>query len=413
MIAPAERGAIRESLATPPARPPAGLILMLGSMSVFGPLAINMYMPALPAIGRDLGAPTASIQMTVATFMFGLAAGQLFWGAASERAGRRPIVLAGFALFLVATLVCALARSVELLLAARLAQGVGACAGMVLARAIVSDNFEGPEAAVIISWQQLIMGIAPIFAPPLGGLLLAGFGWRAIFWTLLAGGALLVIALWVRLPESRSDETAAHARTETRAAAYARVIANRRILGHLLAGSLSAATLMTWYSGASPLFQDGFGWSAATASGVIAILGVTIVTATQINRALLKRAQPRRIIDRTLAGGIVVLALVLVAILVRLPHAHELAAAGLILGVTSYGFVSANNQALALTLDRRRSGSISALIGAGNYGFGAVFAWIVTLLPAHGGAAMIALMIGELAAAAIALRLLCPAPPPA
>jgi DHA1 family bicyclomycin/chloramphenicol resistance-like MFS transporter len=381
---------------------------MLGSMSLFGPLAINMYLPALPAIGRDLGSSTQSIQATVASFMVGIATGQLFWGAVSERLGRRLPLLIGFSAFLVATFVCAIAGNSEVLLVARLCQGLSACAGMVLARAIISDGYEGKAAATVLTWQHLIMGIAPIFAPLIGGLLLVTLGWRSIFWVLLLAAGALMAALWAKLPESQSATAAAHARTETRLAAYWAIIRNRRLFAHVLAGGLSAAMLMTWYTGASPLFEEDFGWSPALSSWVFGILGVTIIGATQLNRPLLARFVPRQIVEGAMVGGMAVLVLGLVLTLAHPPGVHAITAAGLILGVTTFGFISANNQACALGLDRLRGGSISALIGAGNYGIGAVISSGVTLLPATSGATMLAAMTMELFAAWAVLKLLNP-----
>jgi DHA1 family bicyclomycin/chloramphenicol resistance-like MFS transporter len=380
-----------------------GLVLMLGTMSVFGPLGINMYLPALTSIGREFLSGTASVQYTVASFMFGLASGQLFWGPLSERMGRRPLILIGLSMFVTASLICAVAWSVDLLLVARLLQGFGACAGMVLARAIVSDNFEGAGAAIILSWQQLIMGLAPIFAPLIGGALLVTLGWRSIFWLLTVAAAILLIVLWMRLSESRSAETALHARSESSLRACWTILKVRPLLGHLLVGGFSAATLMTWYAGCSPLFQEDFGWSLKRSSAVIGLLGIAIVAATQINRQLLSRFTPRRIIDAALVVGMTVLTAILIMILLRGPAVH---ATGLILGVSTYGFIAANNQACALGLDRLRSGSLSALIGAGNYGIGALLAWIVAGLPTEHGSTMIAIMITELLMAWVALRTL-------
>jgi MFS transporter, DHA1 family, multidrug resistance protein len=386
----------------------AGLIIMLATMSLFGALSINISMPGIVQTGQDLGTSTAAIQSTMAAFMFGLATGQLIWGALADRWGRRQPIFIGLGLFLAASIVCAVAQSEEILFAARLFQGFGAASGMVLARAIVSDNFSGSEAAIIFSWQHLIMGLAPVAAPLIGGLLLILFGWRSPFWLLAAMAAILLPVLLVKLPESQSQEAADHARTESRLAAYWAVISHLPLLGHVLTGGLSAAALMTWYSGASPLFEEQFGWSPRTTSIIIGILGVTLISCTQINRRLLARHKPRWIIETALFCGISVLTLALLLSLLNVPGAHIITTVGIVLGIATYGFVSANNQACVLELDRKRAGSAAALIGAGNYGIGAIFAWLVSLLPAAQGITMLTMMALQLLAARLSLALLHP-----
>jgi DHA1 family bicyclomycin/chloramphenicol resistance-like MFS transporter len=391
-----------------PNRQHFGLIVMIGTMSLFGPLAINMNLPGIVQTGHDLHTSTAAIQATMAAFMFGFAAGQLIWGALADRWGRRQPAFLGLGIFLVTSILCALAQSEELLFGARLIQGFGACSGIVLARAIVSDNFKGSDAAVIFSWQHLIMGMAPILAPLIGGALLLIFSWRSIFWVLAIMAALIIPVLFVKLPESRSQEAADHARSEGRIAAYWAVISHRRVLAHILTGGLSASALMTWYSAASPLFQEDFRWSARTTSIIIGILGVTIVGGSQINRRLLKRYTPRQIIEGSLFGGIVLFVAALLLTIANVPGAPVIATIGIVLGVSTYGMLSANNQACALELDRRRAGSVGALVGAANYGIGAFFAWLISRLPSLHGVTMLAMMAFLFIAARLALGLLNP-----
>ncbi|WP_056378927.1 multidrug effflux MFS transporter [Sphingomonas sp. Root710] len=385
------------------ARRVAPLIIMLGMMSAFGAISINMYLPALPAIGRSLHTPTASVQLTVAAFMIGISSGQLFWGALSERVGRRLPLLIGFGLFVLSCCACAAAGSLSQLIVARLFQGLGACSGMAMARSIVSDRFEGTDAAMMFSWQHLIMGVAPVLAPIAGAAVLSLFGWRAIFWILAALGASLLAFIWLRLPESRTKETALLALSESRLAAYGALLRNHRVLIHLFAAALAAMPLMTWYSGASPLFQDSFGWSASESSWLFGIMGVLIVGATQFNRRLLRRYRPAQVIRSILALGAIA-CLCTVATVGAGLAGPPLIAAAMIFTVSLYGLVSANMQACALAEDRSRSGSMSALFGCGIYAGGGVVAWFVTLMPPAGGVSMLSLMAVELTAAWLLLR---------
>ena len=258
---------------------------------------------------------------------------------------------------------------------------------------------------MIFSWQHLIMGTAPVIAPLLGGALLLVFSWRSVFWTLAGLVALTIPVLIARLPESRSTEAAEHARSESRLAAYWAVVSNRRLLAHLLSSGLSASAVMIWYSASSPLFQEDFGWNARITSLVIGALGVTIISATQINRRLLRYYAPRQIIEGALLGGIAASVIALLLTLANAPGAPVIATIGIVLGVSTYGMLSANNQACALELDRRRAGSVGALIGAANYGIGGIFAWLVSRLPSMHGITMLAMIASLFLAARFALWL--------
>ncbi|HMP62501.1 MAG TPA: MFS transporter, partial [Phenylobacterium sp.] len=186
----------------PPSLPPAtpwGLVILLGALTAFAPMSIDMYLPSLPAIGQDFQAGAAGVQITVAAFFAGMALGQFFYGPASDRFGRRAPILVGVTIYVAASAACALATSVDMLIAARFVQALGGCAGGVVARAVVRDRFDHTETARMLSLLTLIMGIAPIVAPLLGGLILQVAGWRAIFWTLALFGAVVGLVTLLRL----------------------------------------------------------------------------------------------------------------------------------------------------------------------------------------------------------------------
>jgi len=232
-------------------RTPWGLVVLLGSLTAMGPLAIDMYLPSVPSIGADLKASASATQSTVSAFLAGMAVGQFLYGPASDRLGRRGPILIGAVIFILASAACATATSIEALIASRFIQACGACAGQVVSRAIVRDRFDHTETARMLSLLMLIMGLAPILAPLGGGALLTFGGWRTIFWFITAFGLLVTLAAFFRLQESRSEETAAHARAENPVMAYVALLSQRRLVGYGLAGALNGATLFT-YIASSP-----------------------------------------------------------------------------------------------------------------------------------------------------------------
>ena len=342
--------------------------------------------------------------MTVSAFVAGVAIGQLVWGSWSELRGRRVPLASGAALFVVASLVCAVASSVELLIAARFVQGFGACAGMVLARAIVADWFTGKEAVRIISWQHLVVGLAPIFAPLVGAFLLHEAGWRSIFCLLALLSASIAAVLLGTMRESRSDAARAAARRESRFAAYRMLLLNPRIGLELATAIFAGAPLMMWYSAASPLFQTGFGWSPGDTSWLFGALGIIIVSATQFNRTLIRRYSRQAVIRATLLCTAATAFCGAILVTGGIGGARVVAVA-LVLSVSGFGLVSANLQTCILDEDRSRAGSLSALIGSAIYGGGGIASAIAGVVPPASGASILALIAGSLAAGRLTLAL--------
>lgn len=359
---------------SPPAHVPWRLVLLLGALTAFAPMSIDMYLSSLPSIGRTLNAAPDQTQATLAAFFAGMAFGQVFYGPASDRFGRRPPLLIGIGLFIVASIVCAVAPNIETLIAARFAQALGGCAGPVIARAVVRDRFSHTDTARVLSLMTLIMGLAPVLAPQLGGVVQFIAGWRGVFWTLVLFGGLIATWVVLSLSESRSAATEAQARSENPLKAYVALFGMRRLMGYALAGALNGAVLFTYISGAPDLMMETYGHSPLVFNLIFAFNAVGIIGASQVNRWLLRRATPDQVLARASIASIV--AALLLTIAAWTGWGGQWTVLPLLFAALSlYGLMGGNTMAGALSVDPRRAGSISALMGSASFGAGALASW--------------------------------------
>ena len=384
---------------------PWGLVILLGSLTAMGPLAIDMYLSTLPAIGQSLGASQASVQATVSTFLAGMAVGQLVYGPWSDRVGRRIPIMLGVVIFIAASVACAMATSVEQLLAARFVQALGACAGAVVSRAIVRDTFDHIETARTLSLMMLIMGLAPILAPLLGAALLTFGGWRLNFWFMAAFGVVVGVIAVTRLKESRSEATARQASSENPFQSYAALLRQPRLLGYALAGALNGATLFTYIATSPGLIMGTYGYSASVFPWIFGFNALGIVGSGQINRMILRRVHPDRVLS--LASRVAVGLGVILMIAAHTGVGERWSVLPLVFLIfCSLGFMQGNTTAGALNVDPLRAGSISALMGTVGFAAGAMASTLAAVL--HDGSArpMALVMVVALAGSALALRFL-------
>ena len=350
-------------------QPHLGEILLLGSLTAFGAVTIDLYLPTLPAIARDYGTSAAAVQLTLSTFFVGMALGQLFFGPLSDRIGRRPTILIGCAVYVAASLFCALAPTIEALVVGRFFQALGCCAAMVTCRAIVRDRYDHRESARIFSLLMLVLAIAPLLAPTVGGWIAAAAGWHAVFYAFVAVGVAISAAVGLRLDESRSAATAQAARGQDVLSAYARLLGHKRLIGYLLVGAANGATLFSYIAASPDLVVNSWGFSESQFGLVFAAIAVGVVGSSQVNRLLLKHRSPDAILAwATLGAAAAGVALWLVA-LFDAPVLVVLAA--VFVALSSNGLIAANASAGALNVDPLRAGAISGLMGGINFGMGA------------------------------------------
>ena len=357
------------------------LVLIIGGLSTFGPLSMDLYLPALPSLSRDLGGSPSLVQLTLTACLLGLAAGQLVAGPLSDSWGRRRPLFVGLAAYALASLLCALAPAVPVLVVFRLLQGTAGAAGLVIARAVVRDVYEGRNVARFFALTMLISGLAPILAPVIGGQLLRFTSWRGAFLVLAAIGVLLLVASAFGLSETLRPERRRSGGVWDTLTTFRRLAADRIFVGYALSSGLAMGAVFTYVSGAPFVLEDIYGVSPQVFGLVFGTNALSIVLLGQLGGRLVGRVGARRLLVAGLgvasAGGLLLLA----AVLLGLGLAGVLP--GFLLVVCSIGLISPNATALALADHARQAGSASALLGLLYYLVGAAVAPLAGLGGTH------------------------------
>ncbi|MGH6926912.1 MAG: multidrug effflux MFS transporter, partial [Dongiaceae bacterium] len=273
-----------------------GLTIVLGALTAFAPLSIDMYLPSLPTLEQVFAALAASVQLTLSAFLAGIAIGQAFYGPLSDRFGRKPPLYVGLTLYVAASIACAYAPSVDAMIVLRFVQAASGCAGIVIARAIVRDLVEGIEAARAFSTLILVMGVAPILAPLLGGYVLQWFGWQAIFWALALFGLACLVAVATWVPETRPPAQRTTGGVVSAIVVYARLIADRSFLGYALTSALALAGMFVYITTSPHLFIDVFGLSTQAYGWMFGCNAAGFIAVSQLNRLLLSRFSMYRLL---------------------------------------------------------------------------------------------------------------------
>ncbi|MFD0314568.1 multidrug effflux MFS transporter [Streptomyces flavalbus] len=359
--------------------------LVLGGLTATPPLAMDMYLPALPEVTSSLHAPAATVQLTLTTCLAGMALGQLVVGPMSDRWGRRRPLLVGLAFYVVATALCAFASTVETLVAFRLVQGLAGAAGIVIARAVARDLYDGMAMARFFSTLMLISGVAPIIAPLIGGQILRVTDWRGVFVVLTVVGALLTAVVWFRLPETlpAADRHSGGAGETLRAVRA--LLADLPFTGYMLCGAFTFAALFAYVSASPFVVQEIYGASPQTFSLLFGLNSIGLVAAGQLNgRVLVGRVS----LDRVLTVGLgIIVAAATALLLMTLGVFGDVGlvpvAAALFVLMSAMGVTLPNTQTLALLRVRHAAGSASALLGTSGFLIGAVASPLVGIAGEH------------------------------
>ncbi|MEU2183357.1 Bcr/CflA family multidrug efflux MFS transporter [Streptomyces thermolilacinus] len=378
--------------AAPPKAPPTtarrvGLLvtLVLGGLTALPPLSMDMYLPALPEVTQSLRSPAATVQLTLTACLAGMALGQLVVGPMSDKWGRRRPLLIGMVVYVIATAACALAPNVALLVSFRLLQGLAGAAGIVIARAVVRDLYDGVEMARFFSTLMLISGVAPVVAPLIGAQILRITDWRGVFHVLTVVGVLLTLVVWKWLhetlpPAQRHDGGVGSALRTMRG-----LLADRVFTGYMLSGGFAFAALFAYISASPFVVQEIYGASPQTFSLLFGINSVGLVAVGQINGKLLVG---RVSLDKALATGLAVITLAAAALLVMTSGVLGDVglvpiAAGLFVLMSAMGLAMPNTNAQALMRTPHAAGSASALLGTCSFLVGAIASPLVGIAGEH------------------------------
>ncbi|MEX0294289.1 multidrug effflux MFS transporter [Pseudomonas putida] len=379
------------------------MVLILGALSAFGPLAIDFYLPAFPAMAQAFATDEKHVQTTLAAYFLGLSLGQLAYGPMADRFGRRKPLLFGVALFTLASLACAYAPNLDTLILARFVQALGGCAGMVLSRAIVSDKCDPVASAKVFSQLMLVMGLAPILAPMLGGVLVNLAGWQSIFLTLSLFSAACLVAVGLGLPESLP----AHMPRQPLSGAlrqYLRLLADRTFFGHALTGGIAIAGMFAYIAGSPFVFIKLYGVPAEHYGWLFGTNAAGFILVAQINARMLAKRGPAFLLVRAVWLYLVA-ALALLAVAALRPAELWPLLVPLFICIASLGCIIPNASACAMSGQGARAGSASALMGCLQFSVAAGAAALVSLL--HDGSAVpMALVISLCGALVVSVALL-------
>ncbi len=352
----------REHAPAPPAGPAPGLavIALLATLTAFGPMSLDLYLPAFPAIAADFGVDTHAVQLTFSAALLGLGIGQVVWGPVSDRYGRRGPLVAGISVYVVASLLLAVAPSLGAMVALRFVQAAAGSVGIVLSRAITRDLWRGPDLARALSTIMLVFMVAPILAPVIGVAVLAVASWPWVFVVLAVFGVVCIVGT-LRLPESlppsrRTDHGPAGALRQ-----FGTIVRLPGFVAYALVSALGSVALFTYISSSPAVLMDGFGLSQGAFAASFATVATGIALGGQLNRRLLARRSPVVVLRSALVvqcvGGLAVLAAALTAapVWVYLP----------LLGVAIATVIPVNANAVALAIDPfpQAAASAAALVG--------------------------------------------------
>jgi DHA1 family bicyclomycin/chloramphenicol resistance-like MFS transporter len=367
------------------------VILIMGLLTAIAPLSIDMYLPAFPAIAKGLNTTISNVTLSLSSFFIGISAGQLLYGPLLERYGRKKPLYAGLCLYFLASVGCALAQTVNMLIVFRLLQATGGCVGMVAARAMVRDLFDTKDNARALSMLMLVVSVSPIVAPTIGGYITAAFGWRYVFAMLILVVLIILIATYLFLPESKKPDPGFSLRPVPILRNFAGVLRHPHFITYALTGAISYAGLYAYVGGSPYIFMEIFKVSEGQFGWIFGFIAAGLISASQVNNIALKRYSSEKIIKTaTACQSIIGILFICFAMFGWLDLLLTVLFSFLFLACQ--GFIFPNATALALAPMGNNAGNASGLIGAIQMTIGASASAIIGVLQNHSALPMAGVM---------------------
>jgi DHA1 family bicyclomycin/chloramphenicol resistance-like MFS transporter len=350
-------------------------VVLLGALTALTALSIDMSLPALPRLASVFATTPDKAQLTLSVFLIGFAIGQLAYGPISDRFGRRPVLIFGLVVYTLAGIGCALAGSIDQLILCRFLQGAGGCVGRVMGPAIVRDEFHAQHGAQVLSYVTLVMALAPLIAPVIGGYLLVIADWQAIFLVLAGFGAIVLAVIAARFGESSKHRDAQATQIPTLLRNYGRFLANRACLGYALINCFVFAGLFSYISGSSFVFIEVFGLPSHVYGMLFGATALAFMSGAALNGRLVRKRAPQAVLRAGLA--IVLLAgAVMLGVALAAPSVLGVMLA-IMIYVFGMSFVFPNATAAAMEPMPRMAGVASSLLGSSQMATGSLVGYLV------------------------------------
>lgn len=361
------------------------VVLILGSLSTISPFSVDMYLPAFPAIPQSLGTSIAKVQLSLTSYLVGIAFGQLFYGPLLDKYGRKKPLYAGLVIYIIASIGCAFTASVDALIAMRFLQAIGGCVGMVAAQALVRDIFPVNKIAQAFALLTLVIAVSPMIAPTAGGYITAHFHWHWLFILLaLLTGIILLAARW-HLPEGAEPDPSLSLRPKQVTKKYLEVLHNKQFLTYILVGGIAGAAPFAYIAGSSDVFINIYGLSVTEYGWLFAFLSVAMIGATQLNHILLNRFSSQTIVLFALSYQFII-GLTIIAGVWTESFNVETLIAFMFVFLTGHGLSVPNAAAISLAPFEKNAGSASAMMGFMRMALGGIVSALVSIF--HNGTAM-------------------------
>lgn len=370
------------------------LIVLLGSLTALGPFSIDMYLPGFPAIAKDLNTSVLKISLSLSSYFIGISAGQLLYGPLLDRFGRKKPLYIGLIVYILASLGCVFANSLDALIILRFMQAIGSCAAAVASIAMVRDLFPVNENAKVFALLMLVVGVSPMVAPTLGGYVTVAWGWHSVFIILMGLGLLNLIASWLWLPDSYKPDTSLSLKPVPIIKNFLSVIKDPQFYTYAFTGALAFSGLFAYISGSPLVFIDLFKVSEEAYGWIFALLATGLIGSSQINTLLLRKYKSEQVIFAALSTQVVVVVFFLIGSINNWFGLTETVIL-LFLFLSCLGFTNPNTSALSLAPFSKNAGSASALMGAVQMGLGALASFAVSMFEIRSAVPMVAIMTGS------------------